>query len=113
MRRERRRFGLIYLDPPAFSTSNAMRGTLDIQRDHVPLILDTAQLLEPGGTLVFCTNLRRFKLDAAAMPALAFEDITRSTIPKDFAGNPRIHACWKITAKGPRKTLDLRPAVCV
>jgi 23S rRNA (guanine2445-N2)-methyltransferase / 23S rRNA (guanine2069-N7)-methyltransferase len=101
VRRERRRFGLIYLDPPAFSTSNAMRGTLDIQRDHVPLLLDAAQLLEPGGTLVFCTNLRRFKLDAAAMPALSFEEITRATIPKDFAGNPRIHACWKITAGQP------------
>ncbi|MHB8836738.1 MAG: bifunctional 23S rRNA (guanine(2069)-N(7))-methyltransferase RlmK/23S rRNA (guanine(2445)-N(2))-methyltransferase RlmL [Candidatus Methylomirabilia bacterium] len=99
VRRERRRFGLIYLDPPAFSTSNAMRGTLDIQRDHVPLILDTAQLLEPGGALVFCTNLRRFKLDAAALPALSFEEITRATIPKDFAGNPRIHACWKVTSK--------------
>jgi len=99
VRRERRRFGLIYLDPPVFSTSNAMRGTLDIQRDHVPLILDTAQLLEPGGVLVFCTNLRRFKLDAAAMPALVFEDITRSTIPKDFAGNPRIHTCWQVTAR--------------
>jgi 23S rRNA (guanine2445-N2)-methyltransferase / 23S rRNA (guanine2069-N7)-methyltransferase len=99
VRRERRRFGLIYLDPPAFSTSNAMRGTLDIQRDHVPLILDAAQLLEPGGTLIFCTNLRRFKLDAAAMPALAFADITRSTIPKDFAGNPRIHACWSVRGR--------------
>jgi 23S rRNA (guanine2445-N2)-methyltransferase / 23S rRNA (guanine2069-N7)-methyltransferase len=96
VRRERRRFGLIYLDPPAFSTSNAMRGTLDIQRDHVPLILDTARLLEPGGTLVFCTNLRRFKIDAAAMPALSFENVTRATIPKDFAGNPRIHSCWLV-----------------
>ena len=101
LRQERRRFGLIYLDPPAFSTSNAMRGTLDIQRDHVPLLLDAARLLEPGGTLVFCTNLRRFKLDAAAMPALAFEVITRSTIPKDFAGNPRIHSCWKTTEREP------------
>jgi 23S rRNA (guanine2445-N2)-methyltransferase / 23S rRNA (guanine2069-N7)-methyltransferase len=98
VRRERRRFGLIYLDPPAFSTSNAMRGTLDIQRDHVPLLLDAARLLAPGGTLVFCTNLRRFKLDAAAMPALAFEDVTRATIPKDFAGNPRIHSCWTVRA---------------
>ncbi len=91
---ERRRFGLIYLDPPAFSTSNAMRGTLDIQRDHVPLLLDAAGLLEPGGTLVFCTNLRRFKLDAGALPGLSLEEITRRTIPRDFAGNPRIHSCW-------------------
>jgi 23S rRNA (guanine2445-N2)-methyltransferase / 23S rRNA (guanine2069-N7)-methyltransferase len=104
LRRERRRFGLIYLDPPAFSTSNAMRGTLDIQRDHVPLILDAAQLLEPGGTLVFCTNLRRSKLDAAALPALAFEDITRATIPKDFAGNPRIHACWTVRGRTAEET---------
>jgi len=96
LRRERRRFGLIYLDPPTFSTSNAMRGTLDIQRDHVPLLLDAARLLAPGGTLVFCTNLRRFKLDAAAMPGLACEMITRATIPKDFAGNPRIHSCWTV-----------------
>ena len=100
LRRERRRFGLIYLDPPAFSTSNAMRGTLDIQRDHVPLLLDAAGLLEPGGTLIFCTNLRRFKLDAAAMPALVFENITRATIPKDFAGNPRIHGCWSVRSSG-------------
>jgi len=104
VRRERRRFGLIYLDPPAFSTSNAMRGTLDIQRDHVPLILDAAQLLEPGGTLVFCTNLRRFKLDAGAMPALAFENVTRATLPKDFAGNPRIHACWTVRARAIQET---------
>ncbi|HWR96800.1 MAG TPA: bifunctional 23S rRNA (guanine(2069)-N(7))-methyltransferase RlmK/23S rRNA (guanine(2445)-N(2))-methyltransferase RlmL, partial [Candidatus Methanoperedens sp.] len=94
LRSARRRFDLIYLDPPAFSTSNAMRGTLDIQRDHVPLLLDAARLLEPGGTLVFCTNLRRFKLDTAAMPALAFEEISRRTMPRDFAGNPRIHAAW-------------------
>jgi 23S rRNA (guanine2445-N2)-methyltransferase / 23S rRNA (guanine2069-N7)-methyltransferase len=98
VRGERRRFGLIYLDPPAFSTSNAMRGTLDVQRDHVTLLLDAARLLAPGGTLVFCTNLRRFKLDAASMPGLAFEQITRATIPKDFAGNPRIHACWLVRA---------------
>jgi 23S rRNA (guanine2445-N2)-methyltransferase / 23S rRNA (guanine2069-N7)-methyltransferase len=76
-----------------------MRGTLDVQRDHVPLILDAARLLEPDGTLVFCTNLRRFTLDAAAMPGLAFEAITRRTIPKDFAGNPRIHSCWLVRAR--------------
>jgi 23S rRNA (guanine2445-N2)-methyltransferase / 23S rRNA (guanine2069-N7)-methyltransferase len=96
LRGGQRRFDLIYLDPPAFSTSNAMRGTLDIQRDHVPLLLDAARLLAPGGTLVFCTNLRRFKLDAAALPAFSFEEITRRTIPRDFAGNPRIHSCWLV-----------------
>ena len=65
----------------------------------MPLLLDAAGLLEPGGTLVFCTNLRRFKLDAAAMPGLVFENITRATIPKDFAGNPRIHSCWTVRGR--------------
>jgi 23S rRNA (guanine2445-N2)-methyltransferase / 23S rRNA (guanine2069-N7)-methyltransferase len=94
----RRRFGLIFLDPPSFSTSKRMSGTLDVQRDHVGLIDTTARLLEPGGLLVFSTNLRRFRLGETALAdlGLAAEDISRATLPKDFARDPRIHQCWKI-----------------
>ncbi|MCK7581428.1 MAG: hypothetical protein MZV65_41220 [Chromatiales bacterium] len=42
-----RRYELIFLDPPTFSTSKRMQGTLDIQRDHVALIQAAARLLEP------------------------------------------------------------------
>lgn len=96
--RERRRFDLIFLDPPTFSNSKGMDGELDIQRDHVKLIGMAARLLAPGGTLVFSTNSRRFALETGAMPDLAFDDITRRTIPKDFERNPRIHKCWLIKA---------------
>lgn len=94
----RRRYGLIFLDPPSFSTSKRMQGTLDIQRDHVALIRDAVQLLAPGGTLVFSNNLRSFRLDTAALAALSLdlEDITARTLPPDFARNPRIHRCWRI-----------------
>ncbi len=71
-----------------------MDGTLDIQRDHVALIRAAARLLAPRGTLIFSTNLRRFKLDAESLPGLAAEDITARTIPPDFARNPRIHTCF-------------------
>jgi 23S rRNA (guanine2445-N2)-methyltransferase / 23S rRNA (guanine2069-N7)-methyltransferase len=91
---ERRRFDLILLDSPAFSTSKAMDGTIDIQRDHVPMILAAARLLAPRGTLIFSTNLRRFKLDVEGLSGLAAEDITPRTIPPDFARNPRIHTCF-------------------
>jgi len=89
-------YGLIFLDPPTFSRSKRMDGTLDVQRDHVELIRDAAALLETGGTLVFSTNLRRFRLDQEALPELTVEDITRRTIPPDFERNPRIHQCFRL-----------------
>ncbi|MGE5152901.1 MAG: bifunctional 23S rRNA (guanine(2069)-N(7))-methyltransferase RlmK/23S rRNA (guanine(2445)-N(2))-methyltransferase RlmL [Bdellovibrio bacteriovorus] len=94
--RGRRRFDLIFLDPPTFSTSKRMAGTLDIQRDHVELIRATTDLLELDGTLIFSNNLRRFRMDLEALPDLAIEDLSAATIPRDFARNPRIHNCWRI-----------------
>lgn len=94
----RGRYGLIFLDPPTFSNSKRMSGTLDVQRDHVTLIRRAVALLEPGGELIFSNNHRRFRLDTAALADLAIEDISASTIPPDFARNPRIHRCWRITA---------------
>ena len=91
-----RRYGLIFLDPPSFSTSKRMAGTLDVQRDHVALIEKTARLLAAGGTLIFSNNLRRFRMDREALAGLTIEDISRATLPRDFARNPRIHNCWKI-----------------
>lgn len=91
-------YDLIFLDPPTFSTSKRMEGTLDIQRDHVALIGDAMALLAPAGALVFSTNQRRFKLDVAIGERWQVEDITRATIPDDFARNPRIHQCWRILA---------------
>ncbi len=90
------RYGVIFVDPPTFSNSKRMDGTFDVQRDHVSLLRDTAALLEPDGVLVFSTNHRRFALDADALPELAIEDITASTIPEDFARNPRIHRCFRV-----------------
>lgn len=92
----RRRFDLIFLDPPTFSASKRMDGTLDIQRDHVELIRAAVALLEPGGLLIFSNNLRKFRMDAESMPELAIQDIGPRTLPKDFARNPRIHNVWRI-----------------
>jgi 23S rRNA (guanine2445-N2)-methyltransferase / 23S rRNA (guanine2069-N7)-methyltransferase len=91
-----RRFGLIFLDPPTFSTSKRMAETFDVQRDHVELIRDTLAMLEPGGILIFSNNLRRFRMQADAIPGLRITDIGRATLPPDFERNPRIHNCWRI-----------------
>ena len=94
--RDRGRFDLIYLNPPTFSRSTSMHGTLDIQRDHVWILRATARLLTPDGVLLFATNARRFKLDVGSLPELAVEDISRRMLPLDFARTPWVHRVFSI-----------------
>lgn len=96
-RAEGRRYGLIVLDPPAFSNSKAMDGVLDIQRDHAALIGDARALLDAGGELYFSTNLRTFALDAALAANPACADISQATRPEDFR-DARIHHAWRVAA---------------
>jgi 23S rRNA (guanine2445-N2)-methyltransferase / 23S rRNA (guanine2069-N7)-methyltransferase len=91
-----RRWDLMFIDPPTHSRSKRMAGDFDVQRDHVKLLTMAARLLAPGGTIVFSTNYTRFKLDAAALSAFSIEDISRSTLPRDFERNPRIHSCFRL-----------------
>jgi 23S rRNA (guanine2445-N2)-methyltransferase / 23S rRNA (guanine2069-N7)-methyltransferase len=99
LKTEERRFGLIFLDPPTFSNSKDREHDFDLQRDCIELIRLAARHLERNGILVFSNNFRRFKLDIEALAPLKIKNITAATIPQDFARNPRIHNCWKITHK--------------
>ena len=91
-------YDVVLLDAPTFSNSSAMTGTLDVQRDHVGLLRETARRLAPDGVLFFSNHLRRFRLDGDGLrrAGLVAEDITRETIPRDFERNPRAHHCWRI-----------------
>ncbi len=91
----REQFDLIVLDPPTFSNSKRMDGTLDIQRDHVMLLNRVLRLCAPGGMVYFSTNFRRFKLWEEELRASEIKDISKQTIPQDFR-NDKIHHCFKI-----------------
>jgi 23S rRNA (guanine2445-N2)-methyltransferase / 23S rRNA (guanine2069-N7)-methyltransferase len=91
------RYDLIFLDPPTFSNSKRLEGTFDVQRDHVELIRQTLRLLAPDGVLIFSTNARKFRLDTEALSDLHIEDWSRRTLPPDFARDPKIHQCWRLT----------------
>lgn len=92
----REQYDVIFLDPPSFSNSKRMEGTLDIQRDHAALIRSAVDRLASDGILVFSTNLRRFRLDTEAMQGLVVEDRSDWSIPQDFRRNRRIHQCFFI-----------------
>ena len=99
LKTDRRRFEVIFLDPPTFSNSKRMSGTLDIQRDHVALIHLAKRHLTWDGVLVFSNNQRGFKLDVDALEDLEVSDITRQTIPEDFKRRANIHQCWELHFK--------------
>lgn len=100
------RFDLIYIDPPTFSNSKRMQGVLDIQRDHIALLRGAQALLRPLGSIVFSTHYTRFKLDRESLAPAAIEDLSAATLPKDFARNPRMHHCYRITPTTSRRIPD-------
>ncbi|WP_107852565.1 bifunctional 23S rRNA (guanine(2069)-N(7))-methyltransferase RlmK/23S rRNA (guanine(2445)-N(2))-methyltransferase RlmL [Oceanimonas marisflavi] len=91
-------YDLIFADPPTFSNSKRMEDSFDVQRDHLELLQLLSKHLRKGGLLIFSNNKRNFKMDQDGLAALGLEakDITRSSLPKDFARNPHIHNCWEI-----------------
>jgi 23S rRNA (guanine2445-N2)-methyltransferase / 23S rRNA (guanine2069-N7)-methyltransferase len=99
MKRARGRFGLIYVDPPTFSNSKSMQQDFDVQRDHVQLLRDVSRLLTADGIILFSNNFRRFKLDARMEEEFVVANISKQTIPPDFARIPRIHHAFKLLRK--------------
>jgi 23S rRNA (cytosine1962-C5)-methyltransferase len=92
------RFDLVVLDPPSFSTSKKMSGSLDVQRDQGRLLARAGDLLSPSGTLYFSTHFQGFRLQPEKLPAFAFEELTPNTVPPDFH-HKEVHRCWRIRAK--------------
>lgn len=73
-----------------------MADVFDVQRDHVAMLGKIGQLLRAGGEIVFSTNRRDFKLDTASLSGFQISDISKATLPADFARNPKIHYCWTL-----------------
>jgi 23S rRNA G2069 N7-methylase RlmK/C1962 C5-methylase RlmI len=108
-----KKWDLIILDPPVFSNSKKMTGTLDIRRDHPELIARCLELLAPGGRLWFSTGTGRFRLNREAIEdrlrrqgsprqgrvlradpgSLRIEEPGDKTVDEDFRGR-RPPPCW-------------------
>lgn len=90
-------FSLIYIDPPTFSNSKRMETSFDVKRDQVALLSNLTRHLKDGGEVIFCTNFRGFVIDEAIKDyGFEIENISESTLPRDFARDKKIHTCYRL-----------------
>ena len=89
-------FDLILLNPPSFSNSKRMQDIFDIQRDHVMMINRCMNLLNPGGQLIFSTNLRSFELNQSALADFHIKSTDTHFLDLDFRHNSKAYQCWFI-----------------
>ena len=94
-----RKYDLIFVDPPTFSNSKKMAGVFDIQQDHLELLQQCGDFLNPKGEIIFSTNARKFKLDVEGLSGFEIEDWNKRTLPEDFQRRPKIHQCWRLQNK--------------
>ena len=90
------RFDLIYVDPPTYSNSKDRRDDFDLQRDHRSLLDAAARLLNPEGTIIFCTNFTRFEPDRELFDKYKITETTSETVPPDFSKRGKIHRSFLI-----------------
>lgn len=82
-----KRWDLIMLDPPSFSSSRTGVELLDIQRDHAELLNEALAVLNKGGQLYFSTNHQRFKPGFASVRTDSITELTDKSIPVDYKGH--------------------------
>ena len=80
--KRQRLFDLVICDPPSFSRHK--NGLFKIDRDLPELVLQILAVLEPGGTLLLCTNYEKWdfaQFEKAVMQVIDDKDATRSSAP--------------------------------
>ena len=88
---------MVVIDPPTFSRDRAGK-VFRVERDAPALAQAAAQVLSPGGSLLFSTNSRGFGSGALArvlrdaLPGC--RDFETSPMPPDFTGEQYLQAVW-------------------
>jgi 23S rRNA G2069 N7-methylase RlmK/C1962 C5-methylase RlmI len=87
----REQFDLAVIDPPTVSRSKRA-ASFEVQRDHMRL-LDLA--LDHAPEIIFSTNFTGFTLEFVRDDVVV-DEISRATVPFDFARKPPIHRAWSM-----------------
>ncbi len=95
LKKERQRYGLIFVDPPTFSNARHREQTFSVQDDHEELLQLAMQRLSQNGLLIFSTNFRKFSLSEELSQEFDVLEITEQTIPRDFKQKGHIHRSFE------------------
>lgn len=99
IKKEKREFDLIFIDPPTFSNSKKTAKTFSVENDYIEIIQKAGEVLAPKGKILFSNNFRKFKLDFEALKQFQITEISQSTIDPDFQQNKKIHQAWILKKK--------------
>ncbi len=99
LKKDKNTYDLILISPQVSHLSFKESRLLNLQQTHSTLISLCMERLAPHGTLIFCTDMKKFKLDTELTNRFAVNDISRKTLPEDCRRNPVIHKCWELRLK--------------
>lgn len=97
--RRGKRWDVVLLDPPTFTTGAKMARSIDVERDQRRLVDAAMRLLAPRGVLVFSTHRRRFRMDDALLDAWDVMDVSERMLPPDFPRKPRILHVFELRSR--------------
>jgi len=87
-------YDLILLDPPTYSNSRDIDDDWNVQTSYIDCIKRCLALLDSQGTLIFCTNFRRFRFDTSAFTGMEIDIRSDWSVDRDFQRSRKIHQCW-------------------
>jgi 23S rRNA G2069 N7-methylase RlmK/C1962 C5-methylase RlmI len=94
--RMKKRYSLVFIDPPSFFKDEEAQVSFDINRDHPSMLAKVIEITMPGCDIYFSTNHQRFEPRLTGLAVSKIEKLTPKTIPEDYR-NKNVHNCWKIT----------------
>ncbi len=93
-------YDLVVCAPPTWlAARNPNEQVWELQRDHVALLRQAAQVLAKDGTIVFACYERTFKLDKQKLQTMGLQvkDVSAQTLPHDFERSAKTYHCYLIS----------------
>lgn len=100
---KKKKFDLIFVDPPTFSNSKKLFKDFNIQENHFELLMLCKACLTEKGSIIFSNNFKGFSLSSNVSNFFDIENISELSISRDFNRNKRsakkIHQSWILKLK--------------